>query len=526
MAYLIESEAANRLAQVREILETENLDLALVYYDEFNIGNGWYLTGWCPQFESGAVLIPRKGDPILLGGPESEPFAKQDSAIKNTRNFPVFMVPDEEYPNATIIDFPKLFAELNANLGKVTRIGLVGAGRMPVDCYNGIAEGFAGVEIVDITEKFLRLRYFKSAWEAEQIGKGFALADHAYKAMKDAVKVGASEIEIAAAGEIGAEIYQIDDSWQQGRSLAALSDNNLAVTMDFWKTDPERLPGGFMPLCKAAEKAGIKLGLWCAPSYPLMYRDHREFAEMLLDYHRQYGFATVKVDAVRIQSLESQENLEKLLREVRQKSGKKLFFNLDTTNGQRPGYFYFLEYGNIFLENRYCFLGGDEAVAYHPEKTLRNLWQLSAWVRPQTLQIEIPSPDDIPEKLRFKRDPRDYGFDYWCALALFANMLIWTSPSRCSSGTKAVLQKITALGKELRKEIFHSTITPVGAEPDGKSFTGFASDAKLWLIFREKNCPEETFTLPFDSGSVIAGCGKIEGTVLTMPPASWCVIRY
>ena len=204
MAYLIESEAANRLEQVRNILNAKNLDLALVYYDEFNIGNGWYLTGWCPQFESGAVLIPRQGEPILLGGPESEPFAKQDSAIKNTRNFPVFMVPDEEYPNATIIDFPKLFAELNATLGKVNRIGLVGAGRMPVDCYKGIAEGFAGVEIVDITEEFLQLRYFKSSWEAEQIGKGFALADHAFKAMKDAVKVGASEIEIAAAGEYAA----------------------------------------------------------------------------------------------------------------------------------------------------------------------------------------------------------------------------------------------------------------------------------------------------------------------------------
>ena len=204
MAYLIESEAANRLEQVRNILNAKNLDLTLVYYDEFNIGNGWYLTGWCPQFESGAVLIPRQGEPILLGGPESEPFAKQDSAIKNTRNFPVFMVPDEEYPNATIIDFPKLFAELNATLGKVNRIGLVGAGRMPVDCYNGIAEGFAGVEIVDITEEFLQLRYFKSSWEAEQIGKGFALADYAFKAMKDAVKVGASEIEIAAAGEYAA----------------------------------------------------------------------------------------------------------------------------------------------------------------------------------------------------------------------------------------------------------------------------------------------------------------------------------
>ena len=46
MAYLIKSESENRLAKVRGILEEKNLDLALVYYDEFNIGNGWYLTGW------------------------------------------------------------------------------------------------------------------------------------------------------------------------------------------------------------------------------------------------------------------------------------------------------------------------------------------------------------------------------------------------------------------------------------------------------------------------------------------------
>ena len=51
---------------------------------------------------------------MILGGPESEPFAKQDSAIKETRNFPVFMVPDEEYPLATIIGFEELFAELKA----------------------------------------------------------------------------------------------------------------------------------------------------------------------------------------------------------------------------------------------------------------------------------------------------------------------------------------------------------------------------------------------------------------------------
>jgi Xaa-Pro aminopeptidase len=204
MGYLPESECMSRLGMVRDILSAQSLDLALVYYDEFNIGNGWYLTGWCPQFESGAVLVPRSGSPLLLGGPESEPFAKQDSAIKETRNFPVFMVPDEEYPAATIIDFPHLFAELQANLGTIKRIGLVGAARMPQGCYQGIVDGFAGVEVVDITEDFLRLRYYKSDWELEQIAAGFKLADYCYDAMKAAIAPGVSEIEVAAAGEYAA----------------------------------------------------------------------------------------------------------------------------------------------------------------------------------------------------------------------------------------------------------------------------------------------------------------------------------
>jgi len=201
MPYLIKTESDNRIAKVKELLKNKNLDAALIYYDEFNIGNGWYLTGWCPQFESGAVLIPRTGAPRILGGPESEPFAKLDSMITETRNFPVFMVPDEEYPNATIIDFPKLFAELNSELGSIKNIGLVGAGRMPADCYKQIVEGFKGVTLIDITSDYVQLRYNKSDWERNQIRAAFALADFAYDAMKAEIKAGSSEIQVAAAGE-------------------------------------------------------------------------------------------------------------------------------------------------------------------------------------------------------------------------------------------------------------------------------------------------------------------------------------
>ncbi|UCH33885.1 MAG: aminopeptidase P family protein [Armatimonadota bacterium] len=204
MGYLSKQERDVRLGRVREIMSAKSLQAALVYYDEFNIGNGWYLTGWCPQFESGAVLVTAVGEPMILGGPESEPFAKLDSAIPETRNFPVFMVPDEEYPNAQITDFRALFAELQSRLGKINRVGVVGAGRMPADCYRQIVEGFANVELVDITDEFVALRYVKSAWERERIREAFALADCCYDAMKAAIAAGVSEIEVAAAGEYAA----------------------------------------------------------------------------------------------------------------------------------------------------------------------------------------------------------------------------------------------------------------------------------------------------------------------------------
>jgi len=204
MGYLTRAEHEARIADVRQLMNRENLDIVLVYYDEFNIGNGWYLTGWCPQFESGAVLIPRTGDPMLLGGPESEPFAKLDSAVTETRNFPVFMVPDEEYPNATIIDFPALFGELNGLLGVVRRVGLVGGGRMPADCYRQIADGFGGLELVDVTEPYVQLRYMKSEWEREQIRAAFKIADACYDAMEQKIAPGASEIQVAAEGEYAA----------------------------------------------------------------------------------------------------------------------------------------------------------------------------------------------------------------------------------------------------------------------------------------------------------------------------------
>ena len=199
--YFNASETKKRIDALKGILAKRNLDGALVYYDELNIANGWYLTGWCPQFEKGAVLVPIKGEPLLLGGPESEPFAKMSSAITNTRCFPVFMVPDEEYPNATIIDFKMLNDELRSSGTVLNRIGFVGTATIPHQVYIEFAAGFAGVEIVDITEEFETMRAYKSAWEIEQVRASTLLCDDAYDKMAAALRPGAYEYEVAAEGE-------------------------------------------------------------------------------------------------------------------------------------------------------------------------------------------------------------------------------------------------------------------------------------------------------------------------------------
>ena len=117
MAYYNLEETKRRVEKVRGILKEKNLDCAIIYYDELNVADGWYLTGWCPQFEKEAVMVfANEADPILLGGPESAPFAKYASAITENYCFTPFMVPEEEYPNATIIGFDDLNKILQLSL--------------------------------------------------------------------------------------------------------------------------------------------------------------------------------------------------------------------------------------------------------------------------------------------------------------------------------------------------------------------------------------------------------------------------
>ena len=333
--------------------------------------------------------------------------------------------------------------------------------------------------------------------------------------------------EFRAAAECGATHYQIDDSWQEGGSLLEMIVKNRHITPSFWDVSKDRLNGTFAPLTAAAGEAGIEPSLWVAPSSNAEYRDWREFLDILLRLHRENGFNIFKIDGMQLRTSEAEENLEHLLREARLRSNGRISFNLDATAGQRSGYFRMLEYGTIFLENRYvCHMWG---LGYHPEKTLRSLWKLAHWMRIEMLQIEIPYYGDInPEFYRDKSfgSPDAYPWQYWIAIALFANPLLWFAPSRTRPEDRGVLRAMMELHRRIRETLFSGDIAPVGAEPDGHAVTGFHSDAGFLLLFRERQAPARAeFKFP-GSWQLLAGSGSFDGAVASLPePASFALFQ-
>ncbi|MEN6314220.1 MAG: alpha-galactosidase [Clostridiaceae bacterium] len=300
--------------------------------------------------------------------------------------------------------------------------------------------------------------------------------------------------EIEACKKLGATHYQLDDGWQKGNGLFHLS-NNEAVDDSYWDIDQARFPEGFADAAQKAKECGVELALWFAPDFNRLFRNHEYQAGLLYGMYRKYGIRKFKIDAVKLRNKEAEDNLEKLLKGLREKTGGDITFNLDTTADARAGYFMFQEYGNIFLENRYT-----DWHNYYPWLTLKNLWDLCRFVPPQKLQIEFLNIDRNAD-IYAAGDvlaPSGYSYEYVFAVTMFANPLCWFEPSAMSDKAKVRYRKMIDLHKRHRDGIFAGHILPIGNRPDGYSWTGFQShnhnDGSGYIIVYRENNPGDCFS--------------------------------
>ena len=312
--------------------------------------------------------------------------------------------------------------------------------------------------------------------------------------------------EIAAASRLGIEVVQIDDGWQKGATVNTTVSGGVwngfwAADPEFWTPHPGRFPRGLRPLADAAREAGVQLGLWYAPDSAGDLANWERDASRILELWRENGIAFFKLDAVKLHSRLAETRFNALCDRVQRESGGGVFFDFDATAEHRPTYWGRPGGGALFLENRFT-----EQAGYHPHQTLRSLWTLAHYVRPERLRIEFLNP---------ARNPSDYGDDplrpgchppdYLLALTFPASPLAWMELSKVPPDIAASWERLLTLWKPHRRAFHAGMVLPVGGAPDGYSWTGFVSlsvdgGAALGLyglFFRERTrTNEERFELP------------------------------
>ncbi|MDR1010868.1 MAG: alpha-galactosidase [Opitutaceae bacterium] len=308
--------------------------------------------------------------------------------------------------------------------------------------------------------------------------------------------------EIAVARDLGVEVVQIDDGWQQGATVNTVSSGG--VWNGFWDADPHfwdvhatRFPRGLAPLVAAADAAGVRPGLWFAPDSTNDLANWEKDAAQILALWREHHIAFFKLDALKLHTRLAETRFHALCDHVLKESGGAIFFDFDATAENRPTYWGRPGGGELFLENRYTEEGN-----YHPHQTLRALWSLAHHVRPKRLRVEFLNParndaDYAGDPLR----PSAYPPEYLFAITMPAAPLAWLNLSHVPAWIIMRWRPLIAIWKKHREPFQDGAVFPIGQAPNGFSWTGFVSLAEpndsgprslYALLFRELTPDENT----------------------------------
>ena len=323
--------------------------------------------------------------------------------------------------------------------------------------------------------------------------------------------------EVAAGAELGVDVIQIDDGWQKGRSMNS-SDakrrrrdawgNFLSLDPTFWDPCPIRLPHGLEPIVAAARAKGMRFGLWYGPDSSDEASHWRRDADLLLGLYRRLGIQYFKIDSLKTMTPRAFANQRRLFDAMLEGSDGEMTFDLDVTCGERPGYFGLPYIGPIFVENRYTQHGG-----YWPHQTLRTVWTLAHVIDPVRMRIELLDP--LKHRDRYRADdplrPELYRADTLFAIAMCASPLGWMELSNLERVSMEQMKPLVARWKKERERLHGGVTHPVGAQPDGHSWTGFVTAAQdgggYALIFREL-AAESRWTV--DVGAYMPGAARAE----------------
>lgn len=280
--------------------------------------------------------------------------------------------------------------------------------------------------------------------------------------------------EIEVCSKMGITHLQLDDGWQQG--LSRNSASKAGMQWDDWSTTDwqphkERFPNGFKKILQKAKKDNIEICLWFNPSKKNEYSNWERDANILIDLYRKYDIKVFKIDGIELSSKTAEINLRSFFEKVNNATEGEIVFNMDVTAGHRMGYFYFLEYGNLFLENRYT-----DWANYYPHSTLRNLWMLSKYIPAEKIQVEFLNKWRNASKypLNDPLAPANIPFAYQIASTFAGQPLAWMEVSQLPDEAMEAVSLLEAY-RTIQHDFHNGIIMPIGEEPNGLNWSGFQS---------------------------------------------------
>lgn len=196
------AEFRQRVERIQAALAERALDALFVYGDEYRKENLRYVSNAWPIFERAACIIPKKGEPILVGAPEGEHYLREMtpwSDVRNIKEFACVTVPEEiEYPQASFSSLDEIIGEA---MHGGSRLGLVGRFDLPAPILERITSATGAPRIIDAAEILEAMRLIKTEAEVACLREAGRLACVGYEALLRQAVPGRTELEAAGAAE-------------------------------------------------------------------------------------------------------------------------------------------------------------------------------------------------------------------------------------------------------------------------------------------------------------------------------------
>jgi Xaa-Pro aminopeptidase len=188
----------DRIRSMQAKLQKADIDAVIIAADEAEPANVRYFTGYSPVFETTAILIPARGESILLTGPESGSLVEVHSVIANYRKLLEFRESsDPEYPDIEQDTFAGVFSEVSESV-KIRKLGIIGANVMTVQVYEGITQALKSIPIVKCDDLLKTMRMIKTADEIALMRKAGEIAQKGFELAIEQIKPGMTEFEAIA----------------------------------------------------------------------------------------------------------------------------------------------------------------------------------------------------------------------------------------------------------------------------------------------------------------------------------------